>query len=401
MNILFLSVYEIEDSNSGYIYADLVREFSKHHHKVFAVTPTRVGKTTSYEDSNGVTIIKVKNGQIQKTGKLKKVINLLTLERKTIKSAKRFAKGVKFDLIVNMCSNLCLAKTASYFKKRDGAINYLLMKDIFPQNAVDIGMMKTTGIMGIAYRHFRKREKRMCQNADYIGCMSNANVDYIAKHNPEVNRAKLTIVPNSIEPQDVSLSDAEKVAMRDKYGIPQEQTVFVYGGNLGKPQDIPFIIESLRSQKESNEVFFLIVGDGTEFNKLQDYVDTEKPSNVKLMQRLPREDFDRMLAACDVGMIFLDHRFTVPNYPSRLLSYMQAGLPVLACTDLNTDVGRDIVEGDFGWCCESNNVEQFVKTMESIEQSNLIERGRNAKRMLQAEFAVSASYVTIVSAVQS
>lgn len=397
MNILFLSVYEIEDSNSGYIYADLVREFSKHHHKVFAVTPTRVGKTTSYEDSNGVTIIKVKNGQIQKTGKLKKVINLLTLERKTIKSAKRFAKGVKFDLIVSMCSNLCLAKTASYFKKRDGAINYLLMKDIFPQNAVDIGMMKTTGIMGIAYRHFRKREKRMCQNADYIGCMSNANVDYIAKHNPEVNRAKLTIVPNSIEPQDVSLSDAEKVAMRDKYGIPQEKTVFVYGGNLGKPQDIPFIIESLRSQKESNEVFFLIVGDGTEFNKLQDYVDTEKPSNVKLMQRLPREDFDRMLAACDVGMIFLDHRFTVPNYPSRLLSYMQAGLPVLACTDPNTDIGKDIVDNEFGWWCESNDANNFDNLIKQITEADLISVGQRAHDYLIDEFTVSKSFNIIIN----
>lgn len=397
MNILFLSVYEIEDSNSGYIYADLVREFSKHHHKVFAVTPTRVGKTTSYEDSNGVTIIKVKNGQIQKTGKLKKVINLLTLERKTIKSAKRFAKGVKFDLIVSMCSNLCLAKTASYFKKRDGAINYLLMKDIFPQNAVDIGMMKTTGIMGIAYRHFRKREKRMCQNADYIGCMSNANVDYIAKHNPEVNRAKLTIVPNSIEPQDVSLSDAEKVAMRDKYGIPQEKAVFVYGGNLGKPQDIPFIIESLRSQKESNEVFFLIVGDGTEFNKLQDYVDTEKPSNVKLMQRLPREDFDRMLAACDVGMIFLDHRFTVPNYPSRLLSYMQAGLPVLACTDPNTDIGKDIVDNEFGWWCESNDANNFDNLIKQITEADLISMGQRAHDYLIDEFTVSKSFNIIIN----
>lgn len=397
MNILFLSVYEIEDSNSGYIYADLVREFSKHHHKVFAITPTRVGKTTSYEDSNGVTIIKVKNGQIQKTGKLKKVINLLTLERKTIKSAKRFAKGVKFDLIVSMCSNLCLAKTASYFKKRDGAINYLLMKDIFPQNAVDIGMMKTTGIMGIAYRHFRKREKRMCQNADYIGCMSNANVDYIAKHNPEVNRAKLTIVPNSIEPQDVSLSDAEKVAMRDKYGIPQEKAVFVYGGNLGKPQDIPFIIESLRSQKESNEVFFLIVGDGTEFNKLQDYVDTEKPSNVKLMQRLPREDFDRMLAACDVGMIFLDHRFTVPNYPSRLLSYMQAGLPVLACTDPNTDIGKDIVDNEFGWWCESNDANNFDNLIKQITEADLISMGQRAHDYLIDEFTVSKSFNIIIN----
>lgn len=401
MNILFLALYEISDTNVGYIYADLVREFSKHRHRIFAVTPTRSDRTISYEDSNGVTIIKVKNGQIQKTGKIKKVLNLLTLERKTIKAVKRFAKGVKFDLIINMCSNLCFAKTAAYFKKRDGAVNFLLMKDIFPQNAVDIGMMKTTGIMGFVFRHFRKKEKRMYKNADFIGCMSQANANYIAAHNPEINTSKLVIIPNSIEPQDVSLTDSEKAAMRAKYGIPQDKTVFVYGGNLGKPQDIPFIIECLLSQKDNEKAFFFIVGDGTEFGKLQAFVDTEKPQNVKLMRRLLREDFDSMLAACDVGLIFLDHRFTVPNYPSRLLSYMQAGVPVFACTDHNTDVGQDIVVGGFGWKCESSDVELFVKTMELIDQSDLVEMGENAKRTLQVEFAVSASYEIIISAVQT
>ena len=88
------------------------------------------------------------------------------------------------------------------------------------------------------------------------------------------------------------------------------------------------------------DVFFLIVGDGTEFAKIEAYVNEDKPSNVKLMKRLPKEDYDKMVGACDVGMIFLDHRFTIPNFPSRLLSYMQAKIPVLACTDVNTDIGK-------------------------------------------------------------
>ena len=296
MNILFLSVYEIKDSDSGYIYADLIREFAKHKHNIFAVTPTK-NSTECLIDGNGVKVIKVKNGQIQKTGKIKKVINLLSLENKTIKAVEKYAKNVKFDMIINMCSNLCFAKTSSYFKKRDQAVNYLLLKDIFPQNAVDIGMMKTTGIMGSVYRQFRRKEKKLYNSADYIGCMSQANVVYIATHNPEIDKMKLSIVPNSIEPIDVSLTECEKVAMREKYNIPQDKGVFVYGGNLGRPQGILFIIDCLRSQKENEKIFFLIVGDGTEYSILEQYVENEKPSNVKLMKRLPREDFDRMLAA--------------------------------------------------------------------------------------------------------
>ena len=126
------------------------------------------------------------------------------------------------------------------------------------------------------------------------------------------------------------------------------------------------MIECLKSQEKNDEVYFLIVGDGTEYGKIESYVENDKPSNVKLMKRLPKEDYDKMVAACDVGMIFLDHRFTIPNFPSRLLSYMQAKIPVLAVTDPNTDIGKVIVDGGFGWWCESDKVKNFQNSINEI-----------------------------------
>ena len=172
--------------------------------------------------------------------------------------------------------------------------------------------------------------------------------------------------------------DAEgRRELREKYGIPQDKTVFVYGGNLGKPQGIPFLIKALRAVREEQDAYFLVVGNGTEFKKLEAFSAEEQQTNFKLMSRLPKEDYDRMVAACDVGLIFLDHRFTIPNFPSRLLSYMQAALPVLAATDPNTDVGEVIVNGGFGWWCESNDVEGFrtaVKQALAADRAAMKER---------------------------
>ena len=84
------------------------------------------------------------------------------------------------------------------------------------------------------------------------------------------------------------------------------------------------------------------------------------------MRKLPKEDYDKMVGACDVGLIFLDHRFTIPNFPSRLLSYMQARVPVLAVTDPNTDIGKVIVDGGFGCWCESNCVEDFNNCVNTL-----------------------------------
>ena len=89
-----------------------------------------------------------------------------------------------------------------------------------------------------------------------------------------------------------------------------------------------------------------------------------------LMKRLAKDDYDTMVGACDVGMIFLDHRFTIPNFPSRILSYMQAKLPVLAVTDISTDIGKVVVEGGFGWWCESNRVEKFRELVDMIIRDN-------------------------------
>ena len=90
---------------------------------------------------------------------------------------------------------------------------------------------------------------------------------------------------------------------------------------LASRREYHFLL-NVRKHKLVTRIRFLICGNDTEHGKLKDFFDRNKPSNVKLMNGLPQDDYDRMIAPCDVGMIFLDHRFTITNFPSRLLSYM-------------------------------------------------------------------------------
>ena len=145
------------------------------------------------------------------------------------------------------------------------------------------------------------------------------------------------------------------------------------------------------------DAYFLIVGDGAEYKKLSRFMDARHPRNVRLMKRLPKDEYDTMIGACDVGLIFLDYRFTIPNFPSRLLSYMQAHLPVLACTDPNTDLGKVIVEGEFGWWCASNDVDGFLENVKGAAQANRKAMGENAWRYLKEHYDVEIAYKTIMS----
>lgn len=366
MNIILLTLSNFKSFNEHSIYSDLLLAFIRNGHDVYCISPAekRTGVETHFEENGH--LLKLKIGNTQKTNVIEKGISTLRIESQFIAAVKKYFSDIKFDLVIYSTPPITLANAVQYIKKRDGAKTYLLLKDIFPQNAVDLGMISTTGIKGFIYKYFRSKEKKLYSLSDRIGCMSQANVDYVLTHNPEVNPQKVEICPNCIEVRDVRLTEQERFDMRDKYEIPRDKTVFVYGGNLGKPQGVPFIIDCLKTQMTNKEAYFLICGDGTEFPKLQQFFDTAKPNNMKLMKRLPKEDYERMIAACDVGLIFLDHRFTIPNFPSRLLSYMQAGLPVLACTDPNTDVGKVIVEGGFGWWCESKDVNMFCKCINEI-----------------------------------
>lgn len=373
MNVLFLTLVGFESIQNRNLYSDLLREFVKNGHKVYVISPIerRANKETHIINEENATILRLRIGNTQKTNLIEKGISTLLIEPQFKAGIKKYFSDVKFDLVLYSTPPITLVSAIKYVKKRDGAKTYLLLKDIFPQNAVDLGIMSKIGLKGLLYKHFRRQEKQLYQISDRIGCMSQANVDYVVKHNLEIDPSIVEVCPNSIDAVDKSVDEETRNNIRKKYGIPLDKKVFIYGGNLGKPQGIPFVIKCLEACKDLEDAYFLIVGAGTEYDVLDKYVKESGQKNIKLMQRLPKDDYDSMVGACDVGLIFLDHRFTIPNFPSRLLEYMQAKLPVLACTDPNTDVGEVITEGGFGWWCESDDVEKFVSTVKELLKREL------------------------------
>lgn len=399
MNILFLTIGRFTSIEANSIYADLLRCFRNFGHEIYAITPyeKRNGKKTELVHEKGAHVLHLETGDVTGASNLiKKGIAQMSLEPTYIKAIKQHFSDVKFDLVIYSTPPITFSKAVEFVKKRDGAKSYLLLKDIFPQNAVDLGMITTSGIKGLIYKYFRAKEKKLYALSDYIGCMSEANLKYILDHNPEIDSGKVEVCPNSVEVIDRTVDDEMKSKIRAKYGIPQNKKVFIYGGNLGKPQGVSFLIECLKSQEKNEEAFFLIVGDGTEFGKLETYFEEANPTNMKLMKRLPKDDYDKMAGACDVGMIFLDHRFTIPNFPSRLLAYMQARLPVLAVTDPNTDIGKVIVDGGFGWWSESNNLEKFIYEVNAALRSDFHAAQDKEYRYLLDHFTVDKAYEKIM-----
>ena len=395
MNIIFLTNDEIQSIDASGIFTDLLRRFSVNGHTVYVVCANerRNNERTNVSIDNNVHVLRVKTGNITQVNMLEKGVSTLLVGYQFKKAINKHFKFVKFDLILYSTPPITLLSAVTYLKKRDGACTYLMLKDIFPQNAVDIGILKFDSLI---YKHFRKVEKKFYDISDKIGCMSPANVNYLLKENVNIPKHAVEICPNTIDPLDINLSRDDISFIRNKYDIPTDKLVFIYGGNIGKPQDVNFIMECIEACT-GMDFFFLIIGSGTDFYKLESYVSIKNPSNLKLIRKVPKQDYEMIVKASDVGLIFLDHRFTIPNFPSRILSYMQASLPVLAATDKNTDIGEIIKEGEFGDWCESKDPNVFVKKMEQfLDKSKSTKMGKNARRYLEENSTSQHAYEIIM-----
>ncbi|UDM73880.1 glycosyltransferase family 4 protein [Vagococcus fluvialis] len=402
MKILFLTLLDIDDIEEKNIYTDLMREFSNNGHNVTIISPIekRNWEKEIKLNSKEINIIKARIGNITKTNVIEKGISTIFIDKIYLKTIKKKLDEEKFDLVIYTTPPITFTKTISYLKKNPNTITYLLLKDIFPQNAVDLQMMKKTSLL---YKYFRKKEEQLYLNADLIGCMSQKNVDYILRSNKNLYlQDKIHVSPNSIEVQTKVL-DKSINSLREIYNLPTNKKIFIYGGNIGKPQGIEFLLKCLvKLDKKNVDAFFVIVGSGTEFNKVKEFCSSKKVKNLMVLEALPVEKFDELLQCSDFGVILLDHRFTIPNFPSRLLSYMQAKLPVLAATDTNTDVGEIISDNDFGLWSASNNEADFISKVTQLvtmSDDRLNDMKNNSFNFLKNNYSSLNSYEIILDKV--
>lgn len=391
MNILFLTI-AYPDKHSRNLYSDLMQEFYHRGYNVYVLCSSerRVGKSTEYSNENGIMVLRQWTLNLTKTKPLEKGLSMILIEKQFTRAIKNYFADVKFDLIIYSTPPITFENVIRFIKKRDACFSYLLLKDIFPQNAVDLGMMSHGSLI---WRYFRYKENRLYNVSDFIGCMSKANVEYVLKNNPELSVAKVEECPNSIKPKVLNHNVITAVKLREKYRLPSNAVICMYGGNLGKPQGLDFLIDVLEKIKNRDDVFFLIVGSGTEYTRIEAYLSKNRQSNARLMTFMPKDDYDQLMVACDIGLIFLHPNFTIPNFPSRLTAYMEASLPILAATDVNTDIKDVLVDGEYGVWAKNGDIDAFMTKLNLlVENSALrVKMGMAGRKYLEKYYTVARS----------
>lgn len=389
MRILYIATSFPEPNKGATIYTDLAEALNEAGHEITVAVSEQAKnqKSTEMKKERGFDVLRVVTGNYYDVGLLEKGITTLKIPVLMRMGITEYLADREFDIILFEAPPVTNAGLVAWAKKKFNCPAYLMLKDIFPQNAADLGIMKYNGLL---YRYFTAKEKKLYRTADIIGCMSPANKNYVIKHNPWLNAKKVEIFPNTKKLTDDIRS--EGFPMRERCGIPKDSCVFLFGGNMGRPQYIDLLCNAIKNCKDEESIYFLFIGRGTERYKLEQTIKENNIKNALAIENLPRNEYEQITKECDVGLIVLDPRFTIPNYPSRILSYMEYAKPVLAATDKVTDL-KELIEGaQCGEWVWSGDIDAFVyKVKEMAASKKLLNKGNNGRKYIEDNFKVKHS----------
>jgi len=389
MRVLFLMIAYPDIGRDSNMYTDLTGEFLKNGHDVFVAAPDN--NRTKITNEEGIKVLRIKTLPLFTNSTIKKGIANLMLPYQYKRAINSHLKDIRFDLIVTPTPPITFGPTAVYLKNKYNSRIYLILRDIFPQNALDLGLIKNN----LIFRFFRRKEKKLYLVADSIGCMSQKNIDFVTAHNPEVNSDKLHLLPNWTNLPERGVSHPQ---IKSKYDL-KDKFVAVFGGNFGIPQKTEFLIDVADKIKERKEIIFLFIGEGTEKNKIKKMVLDKKLENVRILDQLPRNEYMKLVKECDVGLVNLSDKFTIPNIPSRTLSYWSLRLPVLAAVDKNTDYGDLLENCSGGLWSVTGDTDAYIANLLSLYNNPEKRKqfGENGYNYLISELNTKVAYNTIMS----
>ena len=394
MNVLFLMISFPDIRENSNLYSDLAGEFRKNGHNIYVATllEKKYKQKTYLEEVKELNILRVRARDWFNTNSvIKKGLTTITIANYFKRALQKYFNNIKFDLVIYPTPPITFAPVVKYIKKRDNSKSYLILRDIFPQNVRDLGILNNR----ILFNYFRKKEKQLYDISDYIGCMSEGNIKYILEQN-SVDGNKLEILYNwgKINYDD-ELSD---VNYKEKYEFVNK-FVAVFGGNIGLPQELEFLLELVKEYKERDDIVFLIIGKGAQKQKIVDLVKSENISNVVIKDYLPRDEYESLITQCDIGLINLSRNFTIPNIPSKTIAYFKAGIPILASTDKNTDYKDLLVKkAKAGLWSETGDLKVYKSNFEKLLNNKELreELGKNGRKFLEENLGVKKAYQIII-----
>lgn len=222
--------------------------------------------------------------------------------------------------------------------------SYLILRDIFPAWAVDLGLIKRGSV---SHRLLSFIEKKLYETSDIIGVQSKNNLSYFLSNGTQLN--KIEVLNNWYRPFPLTLSSNINIENTKLAG----KIIFVYAGNFGIAQGLDNLVDLLTKFKNDQAIGFVFIGRGSQYSRLKKKTYKLKINNILFYPEVSPEVILSIYDQCNIGLVCLDRKHTTHNVPGKFVSYMDAGLPVFAFLNPGNDLFEMISANNVGIAVEA------------------------------------------------
>lgn len=374
---------------------DLSREFVQQGHQIIVMLPAAEQKEPwTLEEIDGVKVLRLHTFHIKDVNFFQRAIAEILMPffmlRHYLKSP--LAKE-RLDAVVWYSPSIFHGPFVQFLKKRNHCKSYLIIRDIFPEWAVDVGLMGR----GLVYRFFDAFARYQYSVADVIGVQTPGNKRYFNAWLQKPNRKLEVLLSWFGKPAQVHCSiRVEKTKLAGR-------KIFVYTGNMGVAQGMDILLDLAERLRSRLDIGFLFVGRGSDLARLMVAAKSRQLDNVVFFEEIDSDEIPDLYAQCHAGIVALDPRHKSHNIPGKFLTYMQSGLPVLANINAGNDLAQMIRDERVGQVCETNQVDELLLLTEKLLDQIQTDSGLSARcaALFEREFAVENTVKQIVAALSA
>lgn len=370
---------------------ELASELVINGHDVTVITPDiAIGKKIQIETLDGVKVWRFKSGTLKDIGKIKRAINETLLSCRAWWSIKDHINEDTFDGIIYYSPSVFWGGLVKKIKIRCKCPSYLILRDMFPQWAIDAGLLKSGSLIE---RYFRFFEKTSYSQADRIGLMSERNLEIFRETNKGF---PCEVLRNWASLTQVVLPD-NYVSIRAQLNL-ENKIIYFYGGNIGHAQDMANLMRLTRKMMPHENAHFLFIGQGDEVQLINKLAKEWELNNFTYLPSVDQNTFKNILSEVDVGLFSLSARHSSHNFPGKLLGYMVQGLPILGSVNVGNDLLEIVNDSCSGFIHVNGEDDKLYNSALLLLNKDDIryQYGENAQKLLREEFSVETAARNIV-----
>lgn len=320
----------------------------------------------------------------KKPSKLSLSLNYLSFIFFAILLSPKILRKKKYDFIFVCCYSPLIQAIAGLFISRYKKIPlYIWIQDIWPESISSTGFIKNKLFLMV----INSIVSKIYKSSDKVFCQSVAMQQHIIE-NYKIDPRKVLYLPNALDSEILGI-DYEDDKIPNKLAPHIDKFNILFAGNIGKAQSFETILEAAKLLKNNNNVNFIILGTGSDFNKVEEAILVNGLNNIHLIGHIDHKFVKNYIKYCDALLISLSSsEIFSKTIPSKLQLYLASSKAIIG--SLNGEAARIIVKSCSGYVSDAEDAEGLAKNcdlMSNMPKSEIELMGNNGLKYFNKHFS--------------